>query len=112
MNIETPFEEMLAGYLPSQTAANMMLNDIEKEININNPALSLYELHKPDWSKKDRFISRKKCEQCTGEDGRVKQGYFTEGEAQETVNIINENEGKFLRVYRCKHGGWHLTKAF
>ena len=76
-----------------------------------NMHMSLYELHKYGLPNKYRVIPRKKCDRCSGEDGKVKQGYLTKDEAHSTAQMIHVKEGKVLRVYKCEYGGWHLTKA-
>lgn len=105
MKSETCFEQMLEQYLPSKIVENNLLNGIK------NTSMSLYELHKYGLPNKYRVIPRKKCDRCSGEDGKVKQGYLTKDEAHSTAQMIHVKEGKILRVYKCKYGGWHLTKA-
>ena len=105
MKSEICFEEMLGQYLPSQIVEDNVLNN-------QNTGLSSYEFYKYDLSNQLRVTPRKKCERCTGGDGEIKQGYPTKQEAHNTAEIIYEEEGKYLRVYKCRYGGWHLTKKF
>lgn len=110
MKSETCFAEMLDQYLPSQIIENDVLNTIDHEINKQNTSLSLYEIYKYDLPHQHRVTPRKKCDRCTGGDGEIKQGYPTKHAAYKTAEVIREEEGKDLRVYKCKYGGWHLTK--
>jgi hypothetical protein len=55
---------------------------------------------------------RKVCDSCTGGDGVLKHTYNTKHEAENQADISFEEEGTYLRVYRCDDGGWHLTKEF
>ncbi|HJP31191.1 MAG: hypothetical protein QF689_07555 [Candidatus Latescibacteria bacterium] len=53
-----------------------------------------------------------KCGQCTGADGRPKDTYRNESEAQRRADILRREQGADLRVYACEHGsGWHLTRG-
>jgi hypothetical protein len=112
MKSETCFAEMLGQYLPSQVVENNVLNTIEHEINNQNTDFSSYEFYKYDLPNQIRVTQGKRCDRCTGGDREINQGYLTKHEAHNTAEIIREEEGKYLRVYKCKYGGWHLTKRF
>ena len=61
----------------------------------------------------DRNTPSYKCDQCTGTDGRAKDAYPTQEQAQRRADILRQEQGADLRVYVCKHGnGWHLTRSF
>ena len=49
---------------------------------------------------------------CTGADGKPKDSYRNENEAQRRADILRREQGAGLRVYACEDGhGWHLTKG-
>ena len=49
---------------------------------------------------------------CTGRDGRPKEAYRSEGDAERRAKIIGREQGIGLRVYLCfSCKGWHLTKG-
>jgi len=52
-----------------------------------------------------------KCPVCTGADGKPKDSYRSQSEAQRRADILRREQGAELRVYACEHKhGWHLTK--
>ena len=54
-----------------------------------------------------------KCPVCTGTDGKPKETYRNESEAQRRADILRKEQGAELRVYSCEKGhGWHLTKGY
>ena len=54
-----------------------------------------------------------KCPVCTGSDGKRKDTYRNESEAQRRADILRKEQGAELRVYACEKGhGWHLTKGY
>lgn len=64
-------------------------------------------------SPKNRSTPSKKCDWCTGSDGRFKDTYRTRKDAIIRAKIIYEEYGVDLKVYECEKGdGWHLTKSF
>ncbi|WP_281213270.1 hypothetical protein [Shewanella insulae] len=86
--------------------------DYSKEYYGNN--LIPYHCGKCDlWhlSPKSRQTPSQKCDRCTGGYGVSKDSYRSKREAHLRANIIYEERGVLLRVYKCKFGsGWHLTK--
>ena len=48
---------------------------------------------------------------CTGRDGRPKASYASDEDAERRAEILQEERGVKLGVYRCNQGGWHLTKG-
>ncbi|MFA1563278.1 hypothetical protein [Aliivibrio fischeri] len=63
-------------------------------------------------SPKNRRTSSQTCNRCTGRDGVKKESYSSKREAHLRANIIYDEQGISLRVYKCKYGfGWHLTKS-
>jgi hypothetical protein len=92
MNSETCFGEMLEQY-----------SDFAQ-----------YELNKYDLGElasQAGNVQSKVCDSCTAGDGTPKHTYDTKNEAETQADIISEEDRVYLRVYRCKHGGWHLTKS-
>lgn len=54
-----------------------------------------------------------KCPVCTGANGKAKDSYRNEKEAQRRADILCQEQGAELRIYVCEHGhGWHLTKGY
>lgn len=52
------------------------------------------------------------CRHCTGADGRLKEAYGTEQDAERRAEILRAERGIRLRAYPCEYGqGWHLTKG-
>ena len=48
----------------------------------------------------------------TGADGKPKDSYRNQTEAQRRADILRKEQGAELRVYACEHKhGWHLTKG-
>lgn len=61
---------------------------------------------------KDRQTPSTQCNFCTGADGRPKELYRTKAEATRRADILLEESGKELTVYKCEYNnGWHLTKS-
>jgi len=92
MKSETSFEQMLEQY----------------------SGFAQYELIKydlGDLASQAGDVQSKMCDSCTGGDGIPKHTYDTKHEADTQADMIYEEERTYLRVYRCKHGGWHLTKS-
>ena len=57
------------------------------------------------------YLSNEKCPYCHGCDGKAKDVYKTEFDAQQRARHIRLTRGTSLRVYPCPSGnGWHLTK--
>lgn len=60
---------------------------------------------------RSRQTPSKTCGHCTGADGRPKEAYATERDAERRAEILRAERGLFLRAYPCEYGqGWHLTK--
>lgn len=54
-----------------------------------------------------------KCPVCTSTDGKPKDSYRNQSEAQRRADLLRQEQGATLRVYVCEHGhGWHLTKGY
>ncbi|MBL9044715.1 MAG: hypothetical protein JNM83_24100 [Myxococcales bacterium] len=52
------------------------------------------------------------CGHCTGADGKPKEAYATERDAERRAEILRAERGVHLRAYPCHYGqGWHLTKS-
>lgn len=52
------------------------------------------------------------CGHCTGADGRRKEAYASELDANRRAAILRAERGIVLRAYPCEYGqGWHLTKS-
>lgn len=52
------------------------------------------------------------CHSCAGADGRPKEAYATQQDAERRAEILLAERGVRLRAYVCNHGsGWHLTKG-
>lgn len=52
------------------------------------------------------------CSHCTGADGRPKEAYATQRDAERRAELLHVERGILLRAYPCEHGqGWHLTKS-
>ncbi len=61
---------------------------------------------------KSRHTPSKTCTHCLAGDGSNKEAYRSKKEAITRAEILYQEQGVELDVYRCKHGsGWHLTKA-
>lgn len=61
---------------------------------------------------KDRQTPSRTCHHCRGADGRPKEAYASEQDAQRRAAILRSERGLCLRVYACQYGqGWHLTKG-
>ena len=59
----------------------------------------------------NRRTPSNKCPVCTGADGKPKDSYRNQTEAQRRADILRKEQGAELRVYVCEHKhGWHLTK--
>ncbi|QPL42080.1 hypothetical protein IT970_11420 [Pseudoalteromonas sp. A41-2] len=64
-------------------------------------------------SPKSRQTPSQKCNRCTGGYGVEKESYRSKIEARKRANIIYDEQGISLRVYKCKYGNdWHLTKSW
>jgi len=51
------------------------------------------------------------CHYCNGGDGRPKESYASEQDADRRAAILRTERGISLRSYPCEYGqGWHLTK--
>ena len=52
------------------------------------------------------------CYRCVGADGRQKEAYASEHDAETRATILYRERGIHLRTYLCQYGqGWHLTKG-
>jgi len=61
---------------------------------------------------KNRQTPSTRCPTCTSADGRAKDAYRNQQEAQRRADILRKEQGVALRVYACEHGhGWHLTRG-
>ena len=61
-------------------------------------------------SPKDRQTPNKKCSSCKDYKGNLKNLYETEQDAIRRSQILFEEQGVKLKVYKCPHvDGWHLT---
>jgi hypothetical protein len=82
---------------------------------IYNNELSPYKCNKCDFwhlSPKFRVTPSEKCQRCTAGDGSSKDTYRTKKEANTRADIVFNEQGINLRVYKCKYAaGWHLTKS-
>ena len=62
-------------------------------------------------SPKERQTPSKECTYCTDSNGKHKELYETEEAAKTRAEIIEEEQGIKLKVYKCPNqDGWHLTK--
>lgn len=62
-------------------------------------------------SPKGRQTPSHKCQDCTSGNGIPKDTYKTKKVAIIRSNILFDEQGIDLKVYKCKYGdGWHLTK--
>jgi len=60
----------------------------------------------------NRQTPSRKCTRCAGADGKLKESYKSEADAQRRADILRREQGAALRVYPCEHGnGWHLTRG-
>lgn len=51
------------------------------------------------------------CRSCAGANGKPKEAYASQEDAERRAEILRSEQGVNLRVYRCDYGnGWHLTK--
>ena len=75
-----------------------------------------YHCNKCDFwhlSPRSRQTPSQKCMHCTGSDGILKDTYITKKDAIKRSNILYDEKGINLKVYRCSHSdGWHLTKDY
>ena len=63
-------------------------------------------------SPKDRQTPSTKCRFCTGADGREKDAYRSQKEAQRRTDILKQEQGVALKVYKCEYSdAWHLTRG-
>jgi hypothetical protein len=52
------------------------------------------------------------CRSCAGADGKPKEAYASQQDAEKRAAILRSERGVILRAYRCDYGnGWHLTKG-
>jgi len=59
----------------------------------------------------NRQTPSKKCQYCTDSNGRQKDLYETKKGAELRAEILYEEKGMRLTVYKCPtNKGWHLTK--
>ncbi len=59
----------------------------------------------------DRQTPSETCPVCRGADGKPKESYSSQENAQRRADIILKEQSVILKVYECEHGnGWHLTK--
>jgi hypothetical protein len=73
-----------------------------------------YQCHKCSFwhlSPRARQTPSHKCMHCTGGDGISKDTYMTKKDAIKRSDILYDEQGINLKMYRCKYSdGWHLTK--
>jgi hypothetical protein len=63
-------------------------------------------------SPKDRQTPSTKCRGCSGTHGKYKDLFQSEAAAKRRAEILFEEKGIRLRVYKCPYyDGWHLTKG-
>ena len=61
---------------------------------------------------KNRQTPSTTCHYCRGADGRAKEAYASEQDAERRAAILRSERGISLRAYACQYGqGWHLTKG-
>ena len=114
MKSETCFGKVsgqpLSQYCNAEEAQNAA--DYSK-YNYNND-LEPYECNKCGlWhlSPNSRKTPSTKCYRCTAGDGTYKDSYRTKKEANVRADIIDNEQGIDLNIYKCRYGnGWHLTK--
>lgn len=115
MKSDTCFGKMSGKALSVYFDEEEALSTAEYSKEIYNNELVPYKCSKCDYwhlSPKFRVTPSEKCEKCTAGDGSSKETYRTRKEANIRANIIYNEQGIKLRVYRCKYGnGWHLTKS-
>ena len=62
-------------------------------------------------SPSDRQTPSEKCPFCKGTNGLPKDAYLNRKDAQRRADILYEEQGVSLQVYRCDHSNaWHLTR--
>ena len=62
-------------------------------------------------SPEDRQTPNRECYDCTDGGGNYKALYHSEEDAERRAEILYEEQGIRLKVYKCPHNdGWHLTK--
>ena len=59
----------------------------------------------------NRHTPSKKCSYCLDSNGNSKELYETQEAAERRAEIIAEEKGIRLKIYKCPYqDGWHLTK--
>jgi len=62
-------------------------------------------------SPSNRMTKSIKCRNCKDRNGNVKDLYETQKDAQRRADILFEEKGILLSIYKCSFSsGWHLTK--
>lgn len=60
----------------------------------------------------DRHTPSEPCHYCTSGEGKPKQLYSSENDAQKRADCLRMERGIVLYVYECpRQRGWHLTKS-
>ena len=98
-------------YYDSEYEANKGASHVRYKYNLD---LSPYQCSKCGYwhlSPKNRQTPSKECIYCTDSNGKHKELYETEEAAKLRAEIIEEEQGIKLKVYKCpEQEGWHLTK--
>jgi len=98
-------------YYYSEYEASEAASHVWYQLNLD---LSPYQCSKCGYwhlSPKNRQTPSRECIYCTDSNGEHKELYETEEAAKLRAEIIEEEQGIKLKVYKCpKQEGWHLTK--
>lgn len=102
--------EPLSTYLSEHDAINgaihVITNYANKLLPYHCPRCGHYHL-----TPKDRHTPSRKCLYCQDSNGMYKELYETQEAAERRAEIIADEQGIKLKVYKCPHQcGWHLTK--
>ena len=61
----------------------------------------------------DRHTPSSACPCCVSVNGRAKESYRSQRDAQRRADILQQEQRVMCDVYACEHGyGWHLTRRY
>lgn len=96
----------------NEDEAKLGADYVNREHNSNFTHYKCNKCNQWHLSPKHRNTQSAKCSYCTDRDGNNKDLYFTKKDAQQRADIIHEEQGIMLDLYKCKYqNGWHLTKG-
>jgi hypothetical protein len=97
---------------PTEAAASEAAAYVAQQHGLDLVPYRCPRCHHWHLSPRERNTPSEHCSFCTGSSGEAKALYRSRRDAARRAQIIGDERGLRLKVYRCPHHqGWHLTRA-